>query len=354
MIFKLSQPFVKWISVVKSGGYLFLMLLILNLLVACQATPAPKPAQVEQSQAKYAGKKIVWVDSYHQGYEWSDGLEDGLKEVLDKTGVELKVIRMDTQRNPDEAFGKEAGLKAKAEIEAFKPDLVIASDDSAQKYLIEPYYKNTDMPVVFAAVNWDASVYGYPTKNITGMLEVELVEQMMELLKPYAKGERVGYLGPDIVSDQKVVSTYNKRFFNDNMQVRLVKNLEEYKQAYVEMQDKVDILMTGNPGVLKDWDDAKAKEFEQFILKNTRIPSGARAAWVTPYILLSIAKTPVEQGKWAAQTALQILDGTPVSSIPITANKEGILKINLDMAEKLSIVFPPSVLRNAEIYQSKK
>jgi hypothetical protein len=33
-----------------------------------------------------------------------------------------------------------------------------------------------DLPVVFVGVNWDASPYGYPTANVTGSVEVELIE----------------------------------------------------------------------------------------------------------------------------------------------------------------------------------
>jgi hypothetical protein len=84
----------------------------------------------------------------------------GLKE----SGIELKVFRMDTKRNADEAFKKDAALKAKAEIEAFKPDVVIASDDNASKFLIEPYYKNASLPFVFCGVNWDEKCTGFPVK----------------------------------------------------------------------------------------------------------------------------------------------------------------------------------------------
>lgn len=331
------------------------ILLLSGLLAACSSTSAAtETVSIDDEKSDYAGKKIVWVNSYHQGYEWSDGIEVGLKDALDNSGAELKVIRLDTKRNTEKAFGANAATKAKGEIEAFEPDVIIATDDNAQKYLIEPYYKDTDMPVVFAAVNWDASVYGFPADNVTGMVEIELVAQMMELLKPYAQGERVGYLGPNIATDQKTASTYNERFFDGNLQTRLVDDLDEFKQAFVEMQDEVDILVIGPPTVFKDWDETAAEEVEKFMLENSRIPVAARHDWVIPYALLTIAKDAAEQGEWAAGAALQILDGTPVSEIPIAENKKGDLIINLDMAENLDIVFPPSVLKNAEIYSSEE
>jgi len=44
----------------------------------------------------------------------------------------------------------------------------------------------------------------------------------------------------------------------------------------------------------------------------------------------------------------------PVSDIPVAENKEGRLILNLEQAEKLNVVFAPSMLRNAEILGSEE
>lgn len=297
----------------------------------------------------YAGKKIVWVDSYHAEYEWSAEIEEGLREVLDETGVELKIVHMDTKRNSGDDFAQDAAIAVKAELEAFQPDLVIASDDSVQKYLVVPYLKDTTLPVVYCAVNWDASEYGYPASNVTGMIEVDLVVRMVELLKPHAQGERIAYLSGDTTTDRKIVPIYNERFFNGEMTAVFVQTFDEFKEAYVRLQDETDILYFGNNAGIEGWDDEAA---EAFILDNTKIPSGSRSTWMEPFVLVTLAKLGQEQGEWAAQTALSILEGTPITDIPQAENKEGRLILNLDMAEKLDVVFAPSVLRSAEVLSS--
>jgi ABC-type uncharacterized transport system substrate-binding protein len=324
------------------------------VLTACAAaTPAAAPtAQPTASQttapaANYAGKKIVFINSYHEGYEWSDGVERGLHNILDGTGAEVKFIRLDTVRNQDAEFGKKAGAQAKAEIDAFKPDVIIASDDNAQKYVIVPYYKDTALPVVFAAVNWDASAYGYPTTNVTGMVEVELPRQIVEQLRPYAKGTRLGFISIDAASDQKTAKTYNDRFFNEEMKLYWAKTMDEFKEAFLQAQNEVDILFMNNNAGDKNWDPV---EMEKFILDNSKIPAGTINSWMTPYSLLALTKVPEEQGEWSAQTALRIVDGTPASDIPVVENKKGRLILNLSMAEKLGVVFAPSMLKNAETY----
>jgi hypothetical protein len=330
----------------------FLLVLVILVTGCAPATPvvAPvsdtAPGQEENSGPDYTGKKVLYVNSYHEGYPWSDGIEAGLHEVFDGTGVELKIVRLDTKNNPDESFGQSAGVKAKAEIEAFQPDVVIASDDNAQKYLVVPYLKNTEIPVIFNGVNWDGSAYGFPTSNITGMIEVELPDQLVELLKGYAKGDRLGYITVDTETERKVVDIYNQRFFNGQMQPYWVATQDEFKTAFLTAQQEVDILFMGNNAGSDKWDE---EEMKQFVTRNSIIPTGSINDWMAPYSLLTLAKSSQEQGVWSAQVALQILDGTPVSEIPVAENKKGEMIVNLDLADKLGVVFAPSLLKTAVI-----
>jgi ABC-type uncharacterized transport system substrate-binding protein len=330
----------------------FVLVLVILATGCAPATPAAAPAsdtgpaQADNSGPDYTGKKVVYVNSYHEGYPWSDSIEAGLHEVFDGTGVELKIIRLDTKNNPDEAFGQAAGVKARAEIEAFQPDAVIASDDNAQKYLVVPYLKGTAIPVIFNGVNWDGSAYGFPTSNVTGMIEVELPDQLVELLKGYAKGDRLGYITVDTETERKVVDIYNQRFFNGQMQTYWVSTQDEFKTAFLNAQQEVDILFMGNNAGSDKWDE---EEMKQFVLRNSTIPTGSINDWMAPYSLLTLAKSGKEQGVWSAQAALQILDGTPVSEIAVAENKKGEMIINLDLADKLGVVFAPSLLKSAVI-----
>ena len=120
----------------------------------------------------YCASRFLFIDSYPQGYAWSDGITDGIKEVLNGQDVELKIHRMDTKRNPSDNFKVRAAASAKAVIEGFAPDVVIASDDNASKYLIMKYCKDARTPFVFCEVNYTADAHGFPYSNVTGMLEV--------------------------------------------------------------------------------------------------------------------------------------------------------------------------------------
>lgn len=308
----------------------------------------------ESSLENLSGKKILFINSYHEGFEWSDNVIRGLKDALKNSNVELDIFYMNTKRNPDEAFIKKAALKAKTAIEEFQPDVVIACDDNASKYLIKPYYKNADLPFVFCGVNWDASVYGFPYENVTGMVEVEMIASLVTQLQKYSKSNRIGWLSINRSSSRKIVEYNREKAGIVYDKIYFVETFDEWKRSFKQLQDEVDILILGNLDGLPDWNEIEAK---RFVAENTRIPTGATAEWRMPYSLMGYLKVPEEQGIWAAETAFKILKGKRPSEIPITQNQQAKLAINLKYASVLGITFEPSIFNRTEIlqpYQGKK
>jgi len=315
--------------------FLLLLVLLPSLAVAGDAPEAGHP---------YRGKKILWVDSYHEGYAWTAGIERGIRQVLDGSGVELRIERMNTKWIVEEKCRKQAALKAKELIEEFRPDVVIASDDNAAKYLVLPYLKDTTMPVVFCGINWDASPYGFPCRNVTGMLEVEPVEALVRHLRRHAEGNRLGYLSADTVSERKVVDVYNKHFFNGQMKSYLAKDLEEFKKLFLQAQQEVDMIYIANHSDMPGWDPPQV---EDFLLRHVTKPTGSRLSYMERFVTFTVAKVPEEQGEWAARTALQILDGANPGKIPLASNERASLTLNLKMAKAANILFPVETLQAA-------
>lgn len=343
MMFNNDQP-LKRLSLIVTG-----LLALGGLLAACQPPPPTPalPANDQTSGASYDGKKVFYLDSYHVGYEWSDGIEAGVRQVLDDTGIALQTFHMDTKRNTSVEFCQQAGKEAAAAIEAFAPDVVIAADDNAQKCVVVPFLKDKDTPVIFLGVNWDASSYEYSPDHITGMVEIDLVPSMLSHLREYAKGERVGYVTVESETEDKVISVYNEQFLNGAMQAYTIKTYEEFKAAFLQAQTETDMVIIGNNAGIDVWN---AAEVEDFFVKNTHVPTATIYDWLSPFVLVTVAKVPEEQGEWGAQTALRILDGTPVSDIPTVTNKKGNLILNLEIAAQMNVAFAPAILRHANVY----
>ena len=318
----------------------------LVLFPACSDDSAT-PANQTPGLPSYEGKKILFVHSYHQEFEWVEGIDNGVNSVLDNTSVELKTIYMDTKRNPEEGFKEQAALDAKSMIEEFDPDVVITADDNAFKYLVMPYYRDAEIPFVFCGVNWDISVYDGPCNNTTGMVEVGLVPQLIDYLAAYTNGDKIGFLGYESISARKDATAY-KDVFGIELAELYITTFDEWKTAFLELQDEVDMLILHTPTYIEGWGVEQAQEF---VVANTTLPTGTINEPMMPYALLGVTKVAREQGEWAARAALQILDGTDPSDIPVAQNKQGKLMLNLDIAEKLDIAFDPIMLKNAKIYE---
>ena len=293
---------------------------------------------------KLGQPRVLFIDSYHQGYPWSDGITTGIENVFSNADVDLMIHRMDTKRNTSEEFMKQAALKAKAAIDEFDPDVVIATDDNAQKYLVVPYYRGSDLPFVFAGVNWDASPYGYPASNVTGMIEVSRPDQLLNILRTLSGGVTIGSLTGDTATSHKEHEHYAKHLGITFDRDVYVKSFEEWKQAYTTLQDEVDILLMYNNAGIAGWNDEEAV---RFVRQNSKIPSGSVQPWMAPYVLIAYTKDAQEQGEWAATTALQILEGISPSGIPMTTNRRGNMMINSSLAQRLQLEIPASLLDEA-------
>ncbi len=295
-------------------------------------------------------KKILYVDSYNANI-WSSTIEKGIRSILkNHKEIELRVFRMKTKSNNTEDFKINAGKKAHELIESWKPDLVITSDDNAAKYLIVPYYLDSDLPFVFCGINYDASAYNFPKKNITGMLEVFLLDESLNLLKNYAAGDRIGLLAANNLSSQKAYEYLKKTSHIKFSDVRMIETFSELKKNFIDIQKNVDLLCTLDLYSVKNFN---LDEMIRFAEKNTRIPSTAAVFTSIRYSLLGTPKFGEEQGEWAANTALDILNGKSPADIPITRNSQGKFYLNINIAKQLGIKFPIDLLDNAHLITQK-
>mgnify|MGYP001812754597 CR=1 FL=1 len=304
--------------------------------------------------------KVLFVNSYHQGFRWSDDIEKGLRKALGLSGaagreegpgqseLRLRIFRMDTKRHQSEVFKKQAALTAKRLIDDWRPDVVVASDDNAAKYLIAPYFKDAALAFVFCGVNWDASVYGLPFSNCTGMVEVAPIKATIEAIKTYARGPRIGYLGADTATNRKEIA-YQKTLLGIHYtDGALVSDFETWKAVYLRLQDSVDMLVWQDPTTIDGWNGRLA---EDFVYAHTRIPTGVYSDPVVRYGLLGRVNIAEEQGWWAGKTALRILGGTAPSDIPIVQNRQSRLFLNMKLAHHLGIKFPMALIEQATLIE---
>ena len=290
--------------------------------------------------------KCLYVSSYHRGYAWSDGVEQGLRKVL--TGhCEIRQIDMDTKRNKSEEFKQSAASEVKHEIETWQPDVVIVSDDNAAKYVIKQYYRNADTPFVFSGVNWTVKEYGFPYNNVTGIIEVAPLKAMLTSAIKYSDGaKKATYLGADTLTEKKNLDrvTGVSRELGIELEGILVSSASEWKAQYRAAQD-VDFIVMGSYSGISDWNKA---EMAEFAVEHARKLTVTSHDWMMPFSTIGFTKIPQEHGEWAAQTAIEILNGKSPPEIPIVANRDWDLWLNMAHLESTRITLPRKLVRKAK------
>jgi ABC-type uncharacterized transport system substrate-binding protein len=309
-----------------------------------ESPPATPPEEGVLSAAK--GKKALYINAYHPAYAWSDDEQKAAEAVLRHAGVECRVVYMDTKRKNTMEEIRASAEDAHRTIQDFQPDVVILQDDNPVKHVFMPWYKDTNVPFVFCGVNWACEHYGLPCRNVTGMLEVSLIPQILDTVKPLTRGTRIAMLGNDNETDRMEGQMIPQQFGVHWSAEHYVKTFDEWKTVYKELQNTADIIFWYGFVGIKNWSDEEAKAI---VLEDARVVTCSSQYYMAPFVLLGHMKLGEEQGDWAAHAALQILEGTLPSSIPIAKNKNARITLNMPLAQRLNVVFPVDLIEQAEL-----
>ena len=312
-----------------------------------------QPKLAEQNSSGL--QRILFINSYHRGYPWSDGIQQALIDTLglqpgrepetwEGHRVVLRVLYLNSKRNPGEEAIQEVSGVAISTIREWQPDVVATSDDNAVKYVVKPALKDFPLlPFVFSGVNWSADEYDLPPDRVAGMIEVQPLDQIIQNLSPYAHGERIAFLKGYDSSAVKEADAFEK-FLDIKLNKVLVKNFTEWQKSYLQLQQECDILLLGNFVSINDWDDKKAR---QLIKEETRIPTGTWDAWLREYVLLTFSTVPHEQGAWMAGAIRGILSGHSPAEFGTVLNHKATVYRNMAIAKQLKIVFPMEFIRRS-------
>jgi ABC-type uncharacterized transport system substrate-binding protein len=256
---------------------------------------------------------------------------------------------MDTKRNPSPEF-----IEAKAEalldsIREEDPDLLVVSDDNAVKYLLQPHYQDQDMPVVFCGVNWSAEPYGLSRNNITGILELLPVKEVVVAMKShYPSMQSLLVLNENTTTSRKTKPVLDTLLNHLGIKVTqaLVDDFESWKTAFEEGNRSFDIIYLQTQGAIREWDHEEAL---RHIHQHIKVPLVTCEDHMMPYSVFGMTQVSREQGSWAAETAKKILRGTPPSDIPVSRNQKVNIWYNPTLAEKVRFQPDTSLMNKARI-----
>jgi len=297
-----------------------------------------------------ATKKCLYISSYHRGYEWSDGIEAGIRETL-KGHCELRQIDMDTKRNKSPEFIFAATNKAIKAIEDWKPDIVLTSDDNAAKHIIAPHYKDDDIPFVFSGVNWTVQEYGFPYSNVTGIVEVSPYRSMLKETTVLAGNDGINarralYIGAESFTEKKNFARIKEEAeaLNIHIEPKLVPHFLHWKDA-LALSGAYDFVVIGSNAGIDAWDEQKAIEAAMSLTTRITVTSHE---WMMPVSTLGFTTIPSEQGVWSATAAIQILQGVSPADIPLVTNKKWDFWANEQLLDLVDVKIRRSLMHRAK------
>ncbi|MFW6303523.1 MAG: ABC transporter substrate-binding protein [Candidatus Sumerlaeota bacterium] len=292
--------------------------------------------------------RVLVVHSYHEAYEWCVSINDGLQWGFVDAPVELRYYYMDTKRKQKEEQIKGAARQALHLTRQWKPRIVIACDDNAQKYYAEAMAGKDDQPaIVFCGVNAPPEAYDYPASNVTGILErIHAVEGVRLLKRICPKVEKIAFITDDSKTSDYVIE-YLKKL---DLPAPIVSHhqpstFEEWKKIVREKQKDVDALAFYLFYTVKDeeGDAVDPAKVMEWTITNNRLPSVGFGP--ENKALCSVSHVGQEHGQTAAQMAKQVMSGIAPENIPLKINHKGRVLFNLGIAEKLNVEIPYEILR---------
>jgi ABC-type uncharacterized transport system substrate-binding protein len=329
----------------------FYHLIVLAVFLASGLSPA-----TAEDNKKF---KVLVVFSYEENKQWDKDIRQGIASVLAKT-CEIKYFYMNTKI--DFAGGYEKAKEAYVIYQQFKPDGMITADDDVQAMFVVPYLKDkVKTPIMFCGINFDAAKYGYPTSNISGILEVNHIAESIALLKSLMPSvQTIGYIMRDTPTAKAVLKQIEEEsasYFAKTCGTKTPLTIKEMLSAVEDLRKNCDALMTDSlDGMADDAGNAlPEKELMPSVIKTFGKPViSATDYWVKSGALCAVVKTGQEQGERSAEMLLKAMQGMPVSEIPITKNHKGKRIINAAALKTFGIRPDVSVLQSAEIVKTQE
>jgi PAS domain S-box-containing protein len=271
-----------------------------------------------------AQKHILILNSYHKGFKWTDGIEEGIVKTLNSNdeNYAIHMEYMDTKRIHDEEYFKKIYELYEYKFKNSQFDLIISTDDDALKFLLE--YKERlfdDIPVVFCGVNDFKESMFIGNNDFTGVVEKVDVKDTLDIslkLHPNTK-YIVAVLDKSFngIKYKKEIEKLEKVYEQREFIFLEEENISDIKDRIKNLPQSSIIFFSG---VFKN--DAggiiSEKNSIEMILRECRIPLySSWEMWLGKGIIGGKITSAYRQGKGAAQKAIRILEGKRIKDIPI-------------------------------------
>jgi len=334
---------------------------VLNVTVMEELGVKPKPfvlkgVKLIRTTPKF---KVLVVMSYEEDFPWDVEVKEGIEAGL---GGSSDILYFYMNTKTDLAGGPDRAREAYQLYQHYKPDGVIASDDNAQSMFVVPYLKDkVNTPVMFCGVNAEPEKYGYPARNVSGILERGHIKESIALVQDLLPTvSTIGFMAKESPTGRAVLEQAQKEAESYSaypVAYLYPKTMQEAEDMAADLRDKADVLFVATMEGLKGADGSPhpEKEIIPLVAKTFGKPLISDNIYDMKYgMFCAIAVSGQEQGMKAAKYLKKAMQGTPVEALPITRNEQGHRMLNVSVMKELGIPLKPSTLIGVELFKTEK
>lgn len=292
--------------------------------------------------------KILSLNSYHNGYKWTDPIVYAERDIFTRAtrDLEFYVEYMDTKRVSGDEYFSHLKQIYKIKYSRLKLDLIIASDDDAFRFLLK--YKDEvfpSVPVVFCGVNdFNPSMIA-KRDDFTGYMEYLDAESTISLmLKLHPQTKRIFVISDCTVTGfahRKSVQDISAKYPKINF---IYLNGEDLTTAM--LIQRVQQLKNGSLAIFTVWNTDKKDVFVSesdvisLLSANSPVPIYCLSdSWLGLGIVGGKLNSAAMHGKIAAQIGIEILNGKKPSEIPVEQRSPNQFMFDYNALKKWNIDF---------------
>lgn len=311
---------------------------------------------------KYQTRRILIVHSNDPEYPWVASVNEGLARGFDGgRNVLFRYHYMDLKNHTEPEFKERAATLALKAVASWSPDVLVLVDDEAQalvgKNVVASGPDAPGLRVVFSGVNGEPGDYYPPGAEVTGILERKplpaIRDAALSIIAATAKGAapvrpRVQFIGDHSNSITAEIPTYEGFDWSPAIWLPPVQvdTVEDWQAAVARAGREADLILVTNYRNIRDRAGGAfvrpAAKVMQWTAANATVPVvGMGATNSEDGAMLTVSVSPYEQGEIAAAMALQVLGGTPPSTIPVVASKQFIVQVCTPSLARWDLDLPP-------------
>ena len=304
---------------------LSLMVVTLLLTVVLVGCAPEKPAASPVSDVvQGVRKQVLFINSYHPGYKFSDDITRAITEAFNEQGgIDLRIEYLDSKRVNSPEYLEQIQQLYQKKYKDAQIDLIMSSDDAALNFLFK--YADSlfpNVPVVFAGANFFDVSRLAEYERFTGISEeADITGTLNVALSLHPDVNHVVVVNDKTVTGQNVHKIFSEQIFSRYPQITFEfledVTMDEIRQRVGTLSSESLVLLTifsqDKAGTFYEYD-----QFTSIVSQSSSVPVYGTWDFSLGYGIAGGRLTSgYTEGQRAAKVAIRVLKGESPLDIPV-------------------------------------